>query len=724
LGARFTCVLLIATTAAISWAQPQPSTRPSAATLRIDASARAAHAIPVYITGKFCEHLGSNIYNGMCAQILRNPTFAEHPFWNGAMTPDGRTAFLSDEDKIAEQIRSQANRLNWPSADIARLVEARSDGLAFWWIRQGRRDAVLVSPDAGPHGGRAQRIEVRAAGDGIAQWTYLPLHRVKRYEYEVLLRSPDVGSLSVTLAAHGAATPAAQSKIDGVARKWKSFRGTLELSESAPPESLYRFAMTANASGQLVIARVQLWPADHVNGADPDVVRLLKESHLPLLRWPGGNFVSAYHFEDGIGPVDQRPARANFAWGGTEPNLFGTDEFIAFCRAVGAEPMICINAGDGTPDEAARWIEYCNGPAASPMGAKRAANGHPQPYNVKLWEVGNELWGRWQCGWTTPAGNADRYREYSEAMLKADPRIRLYACGAPVLWGHDWNKALFARAGATAQATTDHPLIGGNVSASVDPLDVYRDFMAVPGILERRWGELQKSMLQAGIAEPRLAISELQLFAHIAPPKEGQEQRLRRDNLVTPGTQAEALYDTLMYHVAVRLAPFVELVTHSATVNHGGGLSKQRERVFAQPCYYAQAAFSAFAGAAPVAAELNCPNEKAPFVLPDIASAGPDFSYPRVGALAAIAKDRSLLISLVHRGTQSPIDLNISLGSFKPGGAAEIWSLSATAPWLANTLQSPTAVAPTTSTETPVQNAFWVTLRPYTVLRIRIPAAP
>src|SRR5206468_5093319 len=111
-------------------------------------------------------------------------------------------------------------------------------------------------------------------------------------------------------------------------------------------------------------------------------------------RWPGGNFVSTYHWEDGVGPLDSRPTKANFAWGALELNTFGTDEFISFCRAVGCEPMICVNAGSGTPEEAARWIEYCNGPATSPMGKLRAANGHPEPFHVKHWEVGNELWGK------------------------------------------------------------------------------------------------------------------------------------------------------------------------------------------------------------------------------------------------------------------------------------------------------------------------------------------
>ncbi len=689
----------------------------ASATLRIMVGEQSPHPIPTYITGKFAEHLGSNIYNGMCAQVVRNCTFAEFPFWTSGQDPDGRPRILSDEDRILAEIRRNGARLNWPQAEIQKMIEARADGLAHWWVRIGNRGEVRVSPDTGPHGGRAQRIEVKKAGQGIAQWMYLPLHRVRKYEYQMVVRSPDLTSLSVSLA-DGVASAA-----DGIGPAWRVIHGTLDLPATATADALHRLAITAPAGGMLVIDRFMLWPADHIHRSDPDVIAQLKESKLPILRWPGGNFVSGYHWEDGVGPIEQRPTRRNEAWGSVEPNLFGTDEFIAFCRSVGCEPMICVNGGDGTPEEAARWIEYCNGSKDTPMGARRAANGHPEPFNVRHWEVGNELWGRWQVYWTTPRGNADRYRRFVPAMLKADPTIKLYACGAPVLWGRDWNLALFREAGEMVRCTTDHPLIGGNVSPSVDPLDVHRDFMAVPLILERKWAELRKDMLAAGIKDPKLAVTELQLFAHIAEAQNRSEPvRLTRRNLVNPGTQAEALYDILIYHTAIRLAPFVEMVTQSATVNHGGGLRKDRERVYANPCHYAQAAFAAFAGATPVSVQLQCPEERNPVVLPDIRGAGPAITYGRVAALAAIAMDGSLLISLVHRGTEGPVRLKIELNGFKSAAPVNVWELTADVPWAANTLEQPRRVAPATSQIK--GSALAVEISPFTIMQLRVPPAP
>ncbi len=693
------------------------------ARLKVRGSERGSHAIPRFMTGKFAEHLGSNIYNGMSAQIVRNPTFADYPFWTGGMSPDGRTMFHSEDQRIADAIRQQSGRLGFREEQIARLIESRKDGLAMWWWRAGSRSAVKPSPDTGPHGGRAQRVEVEGAEQGIGQMMYLPLHRVRRYEYTMVVRSPDMEVLKVSLKGNGSKVEAI-SEAKGITGRWQTIRGTLEIAAGEPADGLYELGIRSVKAGGFVIERFVLYPSDHIAGADPDVVRMLKESRLPILRWPGGNFVSGYHWEDGVGPQESRPTRPNWAWGGVEPNLFGTDEFIAFCRAVGCEPMICVNGGDGTPEEAARWVEYCNGPVTSPMGAKRAANGHAEPYNVRYWEAGNELWGSWQVHWTTPRGNADRYRAFHEAMLGADRSIVLYACGAPVLWGREWNAALIKGTADIMRRTTDHPLIGGDLSPATEPLEVYRSFMGVPEVLERKWGELRKSMEDGGIVDPRLGVTELQLFAHIGGRKEGDPPaRLTGRNLVNPGTQAEAMYDTLLYHACTRLAPFVEMVTQSATVNHGGGLRKERERVYANPVHYAQTMFAAFADAIPVAVRLDSPEERVAMVLPDVKGTAGEVRYGTIAAMAAVGKDGSLLISIVHRGTGEAVRLSVEVDGFKCGDTAEVTTLWGEVPWAGNTLERHEAVRPVEGTVKVADGKVAIDIRPYAVVRVRIPVA-
>jgi len=701
-----------------------PTGDASRAELRVDARLRAPKPLTPYITGKFCEHLGSNIYNGMHAQVLRNPTFADHPFGGGGTRIDGGARFQCDEERIIEGVKHFVERWSLPEGGLEQILEARSDGLAFPWVRQGSRDEVTVSPDVGPHGGRGQRVEASGAGAGVAQWVYLPLHRVRTFEFRVVARSNNLTALKVALCLEGAAQACAVTEVAGVAREWGTFTGTLALDESVPADALLRLSVTAGEAGQFVLARVLLYPTDHVHGADPDVVRFLKESRLPILRWPGGNFVSGYHWQDGVGPVDARPTRPNPAWSGVEPNLFGTDDFLAFCRDVGCEPLICLNAGDGTPREAARWVEYCNGEADSEMGALRVANGHPQSHDVRYWEIGNELSGRHQINWTTPAGYADRYREFAEAMLAVDPTIQLIACGAVVWRGEAWNGALMQEDTDLLRSITDHILVGGYADPASDPVDIYQDFMAFPLFYEGKYAELQEAMLAAGVREPRLAITELQLFARVGQPEGGGPTRLTRENLVLPDTMAEAVYDALVYHGAVRLAPFVEMVTHSATVNHGGGLRKVRERVFANPCHYSQAMFAPFNGARPVAVHLSSGCERLPRALPDIDGAAVELEeVSTIDAVAAVGTDGALLISVVHRGTAGPVDLTIDLAGFAQAGAAELQTLSAEVPWARNTLEEPEAIVPRASRRTITDGTLSLAVPRYSVTVVRIPAA-
>jgi alpha-N-arabinofuranosidase len=701
-----------------------PGDKVNVARLDVFAAKRAAVPISKYMTGKFCEHLGNNIYNGMDSQILLNPTMAPVSFSTGQMSPDGIATFQSDEAQVARQIRGKAQRFGAAREDLDNLVRDYKDGLACFWGRVGGPSQVRVSPDTGPYGGRAQRVQVSSADEGIAQGVYLPLHRVREYEFELLARSSDVASLRISLAWTGEQAGHVDA-VSGLSPTWTRLTGVLRVDNKVAAGAACKFSITAAAPGQFVVARAMLRPADHIRGADPDVIRFLRDSHLPILRWPGGNFVSGYHWRDGVGPADRRPTKPNYAWGDLETNQFGTDEFMAFCQAVGCEPMICINAGDGTPQEAADWVQYCNGAVTTPMGAMRAANGHPEPYQVRYWEVGNELWGRWQFHWTTAEGNVDRFTLFSQAMLQADPSIRLSACGAPVFWGKAWNDTLIAGAHSRMQVITDHPLIGGDVAPDKDPMDVYRDFMAVPEVLGQKWAALEKDMAAAGIKEPRLEVTELQMFAHIARrPDPNSPVRLTGENLVSPATLAEALYDVSIYHQAVRLSPFVEMITHSATVNHGGGLRKSHERVYANPCYYGQSMFARWAQATPVEVTLESPREQAALVLPELRNVTSSCSYATIDALAAVSPQGRLLVSLVHRGTDKPISVEITVHDFNAGATAEVQTLSASAPWAQNTLENPGAVKPVQSTAEIQDGVVHLDVRPFSLVHLSIPAAP
>ncbi len=184
--------------------------------------------------------------------------------------------------------------------------------------------------------------------------------------------------------------------------------------------------------------------SDH-RGFRKDVLEAVEKIKVPILRWPGGNFVSNYHWKDGIGPKDQRPVRFDLAWQNEETNKFGTDEFIDYCKEIGAEPYICVNLGTGTLDEALHWLEYCNGRGNTYYAQLRRKYGHPEPYNVKFWGIGNEMYGEWQVGHMSADEYAKVAREYAKWMKVFDPSIKTVAVGCD--YDSEWNLKVLNQAG-------------------------------------------------------------------------------------------------------------------------------------------------------------------------------------------------------------------------------------------------------------------------------------
>jgi alpha-L-arabinofuranosidase len=160
-----------------------------------------------------------------------------------------------------------------------------------------------------------------------------------------------------------------------------------------------------------------------------DVLEAVRALRIPILRWPGRNFASGYHWRDGVGPRGQRPRRSELAWFAEESNRFGTDEFIAYCREIGAEPFVCINMGSGTMDEAQAWVEYCNGTGNTSWATLRRQHGHPEPYRVRYWGLGNEMYGSWQIGSLNAHDYVKKARGFAMVMKRTDPTIQLVACG-------------------------------------------------------------------------------------------------------------------------------------------------------------------------------------------------------------------------------------------------------------------------------------------------------
>jgi alpha-L-arabinofuranosidase len=204
--------------------------------------------------------------------------------------------------------------------------------------------------------------------------------------------------------------------------------------------------ITFNDTGTVFLDQVSMMGQDAIDndGFRPDLYQAIEALHPPCIRWPGGYFSELYRWKDGIGPQHKRVVYPVEAWKDRDPNSFGTDEFITLCRRLNAEPIICINTGhrySASPqntyiEEAKQWLEYCNGPATSTWGAVRAANGHPEPYNVKYWEMGNEIF------LTRSASiNVNFIKAFVPALKAIDPSIKIIACGSGS-FDQNWNKTL------------------------------------------------------------------------------------------------------------------------------------------------------------------------------------------------------------------------------------------------------------------------------------------
>ncbi len=207
-------------------------------------------------------------------------------------------------------------------------------------------------------------------------------------------------------------------------------------------------------------------------GLRMDVLNFAKALSPPVIRFPGGLYADAYHWQNGIGPRELRPVIENPYWAfmgsrfaPPDTNHFGTDEFFQFLNYVGGEAYIQVNYSTGTTEEAAEWVEYVNGSTDTYWGAKRASYGHREPYNVTIWGVGNEIWGWWALGHTDAVSYAKRYLEFTRAMKAVSPDIRFTAAG----YDAAWNRAFLEIAGEDVDYLTIHVYLPGGNTAFIAP---------------------------------------------------------------------------------------------------------------------------------------------------------------------------------------------------------------------------------------------------------------
>ena len=613
------------------------------ASLTIDAR-KVENRLSPLLYGQFLEFMYEGIKGGVHAELLRNRSFEEPPNSIGLSRhweryPDDRNddyalAFMWDDSTA------------YPPRRKVKIETGE---------KEPREHSLRVDAGDGAiprHGFYQPRVPVRA---GVEYRGYLWL-KAENYAGGVTIaleRDADGGEVY-------AAFP-----FNNVAGDWRKYEFTLKAAKADP---LARLCVLFGGRGRVWVDQVSLMPGDAApGGVRRDVFEKIKALKPAFLRWPGGNVAQDYRWLWGVGVRDERVTWANLSWKNEpEPSDFGTDEYIRFARAVGAEPTITVNVeGRGaTADEAAAWVEYCNGPVTSRYGARRAADGHPEPYNVKLWEVGNEIWGPWVRGHSDAETYARNYVAYVRAMRHVDPSIKFIAVGDNNM---EWNRTVLKRAGADIDYLAIHHYYSRNDMAG-DPLNL----MARPLYFERFYGEVERLIkdLVPG-RRVKLAINEWGLDL----PTERQY------------SMESALYGARLMNVFERRGDLVEMSAVSDLVNGwpGGIIQAGRHALFVSPLYLVNRLYSEHMGAERLAASASGPTF-------DTSKEGK--GVPHLDATASRTADgKRIFIKAVNTDPSNALAVTITVEGATPAARAEVRSVTAPSLRASNDFARPGAVS-------------------------------
>jgi alpha-L-arabinofuranosidase len=654
--------------------------------------------VPATLFGNFLEHLGCAIQGGIWAQELCNPTFSRETNLLPAHIEDLLLAGQRLVDFCQNNGNPQGLPLHWtPGSEVAgfgvaALDDATGSGIPFPWAAIGGPGSVCSS--VGRMGGAVRlkgaawrsadlppEVSLDRGPSGIRQGVFPPAHRCLAYQGDLWVRiaalAPEaLGTIQVGFRRRlgRSREPAGEilvcQEIPIYGTEWQKEPFNLRLPSDMvmPREPVDFYVRWIPAEGQdfdLLVDRAFLFPTDAVDGFDPEVISLARAWPVPLLRWPGGNFVSQYHWRDGVGPLDLRPTRPNAAWFGLEYNFIGTREFIHFCRLIGAEPQITVNTGTGTAEEAAAWVEFCNGDASTTMGRLRADQGDQEPYNVRLWEVGNEVYGRWQAGYCGADENARRYVEFSRAMRAVDPTIELIATGNSFDFaepgpGYDsthadqrWHQKLIDLAGKELDLVSLHSLpVNDRFLERLTHDQAFYSLLAQPVTWERsslpnllhRFDEATQDRKPV-----RLAITEWGILG------------MRKDRPYVD-TYGECVYAALFLNLMIRNSERIPIANATGLL-HGGCIRKVAGQVYTDPQYLVIQQYAKLIGARPLACVLETPGR-------DIETGtdlgGPEKNVPIVDAVACLASGKDvarpgLYLTIVNTDLHHPIDISIDL---------------------------------------------------------------
>ncbi len=411
-----------------------------------------------------------------------------------------------------------------------------------------------------------------------------------------------------------------------------------------------------------------------------DVIEALRELRVPIVRWPGGCFVSAYHWQDGVGPI-RRPAYDK-AWRVEDANTFGTDEFVAWCSEIGAQPYLCTNAGTGSAEEMSDWVEYCNLPAQGRWARQRIANGCPAPHQVRYWSIGNENYGGWEMGAKTSEEWSRFVVEGAKMMRRVDPGIQLLAAALPDL---DWTLNLLRKAGGYLDMVSIHGYYDGLWQN--DQPSSYLACMMRVGQVEAAIRTTEQIIALAGCeGKIKIAFDEWNLRGWHHPEGNSPEAiaaRDRNDRNATY-TMADAVFSAGFLNTCLRHAGNVQMANMAPVINTRGPLYVHPDGVVRRTTFHVLAMY----------ANLLADHVAEAFIASD-ALTHEGQSVPVFDGLATCGAAMSgWRIALINRHPQQSLTCKVLIGGRPLEGQYAATILSGDSPDAYNDVEQPARVAP------------------------------
>ncbi|HEY3265373.1 MAG TPA: alpha-L-arabinofuranosidase C-terminal domain-containing protein [Armatimonadota bacterium] len=644
--AQSSCHWLLAVLLAAVFCMAAAAQTPLDARVDVD-TGKPEELIPRTVFGSFLEPIGRSIQGGLSAEILENPSFEEG---------------LSSAPAVRRMLERNPG-----------LARASEIGLPLPWQPLHDDQGWRYEPRYGNAYNSFRSLFVMALPDaetGVRQEVYLPVHRTRRYvgwfyaQYQSGDRSVEVSFRK----RDEPGTVYCRATVEMKGSGWTRHEFSLELPEKAlAPLEAADFVIALKNGGRALIDQAMLYPADHIDFMDPEVVKLCQGMKTTVIRY-GGNFTSGYHWKDGMGPLDKRVSMLNQSWGFPEYNHFGTDELLKLCELVGAQPQIAVNLGSGTPEEAAEWVKYVNAKWGDKNGGA-------------LWELGNELWGAgWQIGYPAFSELEARTGAFSRAIHQVDPNARLIATGADPDNFRNWNAELLKLPGGSFQYLATHFV---DTVSDVRKANASDDFIAAAGYalpigLERHLREMKAQIDADPKWKGRAQIAFSEWLFH------GRGAR----SPAFPNMGGAVIVGGLL-NAFLRNTDIVPVSTMTGLMDFHG-IHKSRGQAFGTPSYWAFRMYAS-AGAARIVPALTKVdtydvtegNNRIP-VIPKV---------PYLDVVAALNESGgALTLFCVNRSLTQDVNARIAAPGFSGPGRAE--TLRADSVEAANSDEHPEAVVP------------------------------